>query len=95
MIHSFPLPAMRHPRTTRTVNIRTFRAHLTTLLDEAQKKNIHFVIMRHSEPVAHIWPVKKRIRSLEEIETDIAEAHRQIARGEGYTPEEARRILGL
>lgn len=86
---------MRPPRTTRTVNIRTFRAHLTALLDEAQQKNIHFVVMRHSEPIAHIWPVKKRTRSLQEIEADIAEAHRQIDRGEWYTPAEARRMLGL
>lgn len=81
---------------TRTVSIRRFRENLAELLKEAQKKNIHFVVMRHSEPIAHVWPVKKkRMRSLEEIEADIAEAHRQIARGEWYTPAEARRILGL
>jgi len=62
---------------------------MTQLLKEARKKNIHFVVMRHSEPIAHIWPVKaKRMRSLEELEADIAEARRQAARGEGYTTEE-------
>ncbi|MDD4287878.1 MAG: type II toxin-antitoxin system prevent-host-death family antitoxin [Candidatus Peribacteraceae bacterium] len=80
---------------TRTVSIRTFRANMTQLLKEAQKKNIHFVVMRHSEPIAHIWPVKKRVRSMEELEADIAEARRQYARGEWYTPQEARKMLGL
>lgn len=80
---------MRPPRTTRTVNIRTFRANLTALLDEAQKKNIHFVVMRHSEPIAHLVPVKpRRKRTLEELRADIAEARRQMAREEGYTTEE-------
>lgn len=68
---------------------------MTQLLKEARKKNIHFVVMRHSEPIAHIWPVKKSVRSMEEIEADIAEARRQMERGEGYTPAEARRMLGL
>ncbi|MDD5751385.1 MAG: type II toxin-antitoxin system Phd/YefM family antitoxin [Candidatus Peribacteraceae bacterium] len=86
---------MAKARTTRTVNIRTFRAHLTQLIDEAREKDIHFIVMRHSEPIAHLIPMKKFNRSLEEIEADIAEARRQAARGEGYTPAQARRLLGL
>lgn len=77
--------------TTRIVSIRRFRQNLAGLLDEAQKKNIHFIVMRHSEPIAHVMPVKpkrRRLRSLEELEADIAEARRQAARGEGYTTEE-------
>jgi prevent-host-death family protein len=74
---------------TRTVSIRRFRENLAELLKEAQRKNIHFVVMRHSEPIAHVWPVRKRrMRSLEEVRADIAEARRQAARGEGYTTEE-------
>ena len=58
-------------------------------VNEAQRKNVHFVIMRFGEPIAHLVPVKpKRRRSMEELESDIAEAHRQIDRGEWYTTEE-------
>jgi len=86
---------MAKARTTRTVNVRTFRAHLTQLIDEAREKNIHFIVMRHSEPIAHLIPVKKLHRSLEELEADIAKARKQYARGEWYTSAEARRMLGL
>ncbi len=75
--------------TTRTVSIRRFRENLAGLLDEAQEKNIHFIVMRHSEPIAHVSPVKRRrMRTPKEVEADIAEARRQMAKGEWYTAEE-------
>lgn len=85
--------------TTKTVSMRHFRANMAGLIREGQRKNVHFVIMRFGEPIAHVMPMKpkkrRHMRSLEELKADIAEARRQAARGEGYTTEEMRKILGL
>ena len=81
---------------TRTIGVRSLRANMQKILHEARRDNVHFVIMRFGEPVAHLVPVKpRRKRTLEELRADIAEARRQAARGEGYTTEEMRKILGL
>ena len=81
---------------TRTIGVRSLRANMQKILNEARRDNVHFVIMRFGEPVAHLVPVKpRRKRTMEELEADIVEARRQIARGEWYTTEEVRQMLGL
>ena len=80
--------------TTRTVSIRDFRDNLTTLLKEAQKKDIYFVIMRHGVPVATVSPMKKE-QSLEALMEDVAIARDQAKRGDVYSTKEVRTLLGL
>lgn len=81
---------------TRTIGVRSLRANMQKILTEARRDNVHFVIMRFGEAVAHLVPVKPRKkRTMEELEADIAEARRQYARGEWYTTEEVRQMLGL
>lgn len=79
---------------TRTVSIRNFRENMTKLLKEAQDKDVHFVIMRHSEVVAHVTPAKQS-DSLEALRKDVAIARRQIKEGKTFTAAEARAMLGL
>jgi antitoxin (DNA-binding transcriptional repressor) of toxin-antitoxin stability system len=83
--------------TTRTVSVREFREHMTKYLHEAQKNNVHFIVMRHSEPVAHLTPVKKgkKDRGLESLIADVAEARKDAKEGRVYSPEQVREILGL
>ena len=38
------------------VSIREFRSDMTQLLKDAQERDITYIIMRHSEPVARIVP---------------------------------------
>ncbi len=73
--------------TTKTVSIRAFRENMTKFLKEAQEKNVHFVIMRHSEPVAHVTPVTNG-DSLESLAKEVAEARKAIKAGKVYSPEE-------
>ena len=80
--------------TTRTVSIRNFRENLTQLLKEAQENNIHFVVMRHSKPVAHVTPVTNG-DTLEELRRDVATARKQAKEGETFTAKESRAMLGL
>jgi hypothetical protein len=69
---------------------------MTRLLREAQDKNVHFVIMRHAEPVAHVSPVRtKRGDSLEQLEKDVAAARKQAKHGKVFSADEVRDVLGL
>lgn len=81
-------------KTTRTVSIREFRENMSKLLREAQKKNVHFVIMRHAEPVAHVAPASRKA-SLEAFARDIAIARREAREGKTYSTAEVRTLLGL
>lgn len=82
-------------QTTRTVSIRNFRENLTKLLKEAQEKDVHFVVMRHSEVVAHVTPTKRRNASLEELARDVAIARKEYKEGKTFTTEEVRKMLKI
>jgi nicotinamidase-related amidase len=45
-----------HKRSIRFIGIREFRQNLSRLLEEARKRNIHFVVMRHGKVAGHITP---------------------------------------
>ncbi len=78
--------------TTRTVSIRNFRENMTKFLKEAQEKNVHFVIMRHSEPVAHVTPAARK-NSLESLAKDVATARKAIKEGRLYTPKQVLKMI--
>ena len=79
---------------TRTVSIREFRKNMTKFLRDAQEKNIHFVIMRHSQPVAHIVHAQYS-NSLEALTADVAAARKETKHGKTFSSQEVREILGL
>ncbi len=86
--------------TTKLIGIREFAKNLSKILNESQNNNVHFVVMRHSEPVANITPVKKKKKTkkeiaLEELAKEIAEAREEIKRGETYSLEEVADELGI
>lgn len=84
---------------TRMVTVRQLRQNLSKYLREAEEKNVHFVVMRHATPVAHVVPVKKKKKNkrdtLEEFLAELTEARAQIERGEGISQEEMERLVGL
>jgi antitoxin (DNA-binding transcriptional repressor) of toxin-antitoxin stability system len=73
---------------TRTISIREFRETLTQLLREAQKNNVHFVVMRHAVPIAHVSPFSEKEMSLENLAATVAQARKDAAEGHTYTTEE-------
>lgn len=77
---------------TRTISIREFRQNLTKFLKEAQEKGVHFVVMRHSVPVAHVTPVENGADSLEALAAEVATARAAYRKGKTYTAEE---VLGM
>jgi prevent-host-death family protein len=76
---------------TRIVNIREFRANLTQLLEELQENKTHFIVMRHSTPVAKVTPVSSEA-SLEQLVEDVKQARTAYKKGKIYTAEE---VLGM
>lgn len=63
--------------TTRLIGIKEFRQNMTELLREAQECNIHFIIMRHHEPVAKVAPLTKKDVALEDL---CASLHRRVGK---------------
>ena len=80
---------------TRFIGIREYRQNLSRLIEEARKKNIHFVVMRHSKIVAHVTPPTKKELALEELAKEIAEAREDFHKGNFYTQKEIEREFGL
>ncbi|TSC60675.1 MAG: Uncharacterized protein Greene041662_161 [Candidatus Peregrinibacteria bacterium Greene0416_62] len=79
---------------TRMISIRKFRENMPSLLKEAKKKKLNFLLMRHSVPVARVEPIEED----PELEALIAQAERgrrDYRAGKYYTMEEVRRELDL
>ena len=88
--------------TTRFIGIKELQRDLSQILREAQEKRIHFVIMRHNEPIAEFVPLKQKDKKLrrkeivlEELYKEIAQAREEVKRGEVYTEEEIAEEFGI
>lgn len=84
---------------TQTISVRELRENLSLYLRATQLKNIHFVVMRHAEPIARIVPEKPKKKTQkqlkEELLRDIREAQAQMDRDEYLTSAELRKRLRL
>ena len=58
---------MQRKQTIRIIGMRELRQNLSKLLEEAQKKNVHFVVTRHGKIVAHIYPPTEKELWLEKF----------------------------
>ena len=81
--------------TTRLIGIKQFRRDLTKLSKEARTKNVHFIVMRHSVPQFRVSPMTRKELEYDQLKADIAEARAQVRRGEGYSSDEVRAMLGI
>ncbi|MEK7591627.1 MAG: hypothetical protein AAB489_05490 [Patescibacteria group bacterium] len=81
--------------TTKFIGIKKFRRDLTKVTKEARSKNVHFIVMRHSVPVLRVSPMTHKELELEQLKADIAEARAQARRGEGFSSDEVRVMLGI
>lgn len=81
--------------TTKLIGIKQFRRDLTKLSKEARTKNVHFIVMRHSVPQFRVTPMTRKEIEYEQLKADIAEARAQAHRGEGYSSDEVRKMLGI
>lgn len=81
--------------TTKFIGIKEFRKNLSKISKEAQEQNIHFIVMRHAQPVLRITPLSEEEGALEQVALDIAEAREEMERGESYSSDEVRKMLGI
>lgn len=80
---------------TKLIGIKKFRQNLTKISREAQTKNVHFIVMRHSVPQFRVTPMTRKELEYEQLKADIAEARAQARSGDGYTSDEVRAMLGI
>ena len=84
---------------THEISVREFRQNLSLYLHAAKTKKMHFVVMRHLEPIAEFGPPKKKKKTQQQLREEliktVLEAEAQIDRGEWYTSKEIRNHLGL
>lgn len=78
--------------TTRAVSIREFRENLTRFLKEAQEKDVHFIVMRHADPIAHVSPICDDEASIEALAARVAKARKDADEGRIYT---AQQVLAM
>lgn len=81
--------------TTKLIGIKQFRRDMTKVTKEARAKNVHFIVMRHSVPQFRVSPMSRKEIEFEQLKADIAEARAQARRGEGYSSDEVRKMLGI
>ena len=81
--------------TTKIIGIKEFRKNITSLWKEARKKNIRYIVMYHSKPVMDARPIKEDQLILEQFTKELKEAEKQADKGEVYSQEEVKKILGI
>lgn len=81
--------------TTKLIGIKKFRQNLTKISKEARTKNVHFIVMRHSVPQFRVTPMTRKELEYEQLKANIAEARAQVKRGDVYSTDELRKMLGI
>ncbi len=82
---------------TRFVGLKEFRSNIAKITREAIKKHQTVVILRKNRPICELTPLIGDEEGVyrPEFVRGIAEAERQVKKGQVYTPEEVRKYLGL
>lgn len=81
--------------TTKLIGLKDFRLNLTSYTEEAETKQIRFIVFKKNKPVLEINPITQKEITLESLQKEISEAREQVKKGKVYTLNEAKKILGL
>lgn len=81
--------------TTQTIGIKEFRQNMKKFHKKGLKENICFIVMSHQEPLWRMEPIDEDRLILEKYGHEIEEAIAQVKRGETYSSDEVRAMLGL
>jgi hypothetical protein len=79
--------------TTKVIGIKEFRNNINSLWEEACKKQIRYVVMRHSVPIWEVNPIDEDALILEKFGDEILAAEKRIDNGEYTTHEELVEML--
>lgn len=77
------------------IGMKEFRQNMSSYADQALKKKQQIIIMRKNKPMFSLNPIEQSQKGYTKFLRDIAESRAQAERGETYTSEEARKMLGL
>ncbi len=81
--------------TTKMIGIKKFRQNFTSIWKEAQKKDIRYIVMNHSEPVLEVKPITEDDLIVEKWGSDIEKALEDVKNGKFYTNEQIKKEFGI
>ncbi|PIQ77671.1 hypothetical protein COV82_03255 [Candidatus Peregrinibacteria bacterium CG11_big_fil_rev_8_21_14_0_20_46_8] len=81
--------------TTKFIGMKDFRQNMATYTKKAKQQNVRFIILKKNVPVLEIKAIDEKEITLEKLAEDVAEARKQIKRGEVYTQAEVMKELGI
>ena len=80
--------------TTKLIGLKEFRLNLSSYTKEVESKQIRIIVLKKNKPVFEINPITLKEFTLEGLRKDVEKARKQVRKGEVYTLEEAKKILG-
>jgi antitoxin (DNA-binding transcriptional repressor) of toxin-antitoxin stability system len=80
---------------TRFVGVKEFRQNISKIVQQARKKNERLILLKKNEPLAELRPLSKKDAVLEKLVHDVAEARKQVKRGEVYSLQEVMEHFGI
>lgn len=80
---------------TQFVGLKEFRQGISTFVRKAAKLNTRYIVLKRNKPVGEFRPLTNKDQIIAQLEVDVAEARAAYKRGDYYTTEEVKHILGL
>jgi len=80
---------------TKLIGVREFRQNIASLYEKAKKNNWKYIILNHNQPIFKVEPLNKKDTIIEKLASDIAEARKDVKKGDVYDFDEVCDELGL
>ena len=81
--------------TTKFIGMKEFRQNMSKFSENAKKQNIKYIILKKNTPVFEVTPISEEDYAYIRMEKELQEGIEQIKRGECYTLNEVKQMLGL
>ncbi|PIS05020.1 MAG: hypothetical protein COT81_03390 [Candidatus Buchananbacteria bacterium CG10_big_fil_rev_8_21_14_0_10_42_9] len=81
--------------TTKFIGVKEFRQNMAKISNQARKKNQRLIVLRKNQPLFELRPLTDEESLTETLRRDIAQAKKDVNRGNLYTTAEAEKMLGL
>lgn len=81
--------------TTKFVGMKELRRNLAAYTKKSSKKGVRYIVLRKNVPVLEIRPIDEKEFLLEKLADDIAEARKDIAKGNIWTQKQIMKEFGL
>ncbi|MBD3330334.1 hypothetical protein GF354_02265 [Candidatus Peregrinibacteria bacterium] len=81
--------------TTKFVGMKDFRQNMSKYTQQANKKQVRYIILKKNKPVLEINPIDEKDFAYIKLSKELQESEKQIKEGRFYTQEEVMQEFGL